>query len=505
MATVKRISVQNSRSSKRLRDDVVLRRLEKLKKMHRRLEVRNDVLTNVIRPSSSEESPSSSSQSNPAASTTERNLGTDRDKVRQVLRDMDWLEDYLKVEAIDPSHSINAVDYIHARAVGNQRIQRASYNKDYATKRIIQRGLMGEKLLTVDGTNKIFCAQWLSDRQVIIGTKCNQLKVLDVKDNKTVNIPTIQSSPKSYQPVSPCGIHAIEINAGQTMLATGGSNANDVAVYSLPSLDPIYIGERSHKDYIFDLAWLDEQLLVSASRDSSIALWKINPDNLQEAGCSSHFSTKPQCDTAVLKLVVTGADKIRQVMFNQQRMEIVAMSLNASIYAIDVYTMTVKESKSLTVYQENVCLEQSADYNVYAIGSKNAISMVDPRKLQQSDKITSNLNNSGIRSMRFNRDLLTIGTGNGQIMFYDMRNQKFLFPDTALEKFSDPTHRARTSMLVSAEGHVDRDFNYYEAYHLFPYHPAIYTHCFDVSGTKIFAAGGPLPACITGNYAAIWS
>lgn len=36
------------------------------------------------------------------------------------------------------------------------------------------------------------------------------------------------------------------------------------------------------------------------------------------------------------------------------------------------------------------------------------------------------------------------------------------------------------------------------------YVPAIYTHCYDESGTRIFTAGGPLPAPLIGNYAGIW-
>lgn len=36
------------------------------------------------------------------------------------------------------------------------------------------------------------------------------------------------------------------------------------------------------------------------------------------------------------------------------------------------------------------------------------------------------------------------------------------------------------------------------------YAPAIYTHCYDPSGTRLFTAGGPLPATLTGNYAGLW-
>ena len=37
------------------------------------------------------------------------------------------------------------------------------------------------------------------------------------------------------------------------------------------------------------------------------------------------------------------------------------------------------------------------------------------------------------------------------------------------------------------------------------YTPAIYTHCYDGSGTRLFAAGGPLAVERRGNYASIWS
>lgn len=33
---------------------------------------------------------------------------------------------------------------------------------------------------------------------------------------------------------------------------------------------------------------------------------------------------------------------------------------------------------------------------------------------------------------------------------------------------------------------------------------AIYSHCYDPSGTKLFTGGGPLTANLYGHYASIW-
>lgn len=115
-------------------------------------------------------------------------------------------------------------------------------------------------------------------------------------------------------------------------------------------------------------------------------------------------------------------------------------------------------------------------------------------------------------------------------MFYDVRAGKYL---------ESSINSARTVVLKASRGYVVRSIPHtqmcrlkrrkkkkqIEESHLmnnsisfslqFPeedvdglqhvkYVPAIYTHCYDSSGTRLFAAGGPLPATLVGNYAGIW-
>ena len=62
-----------------------------------------------------------------------------------------------------------------------------------------------------------------------------------------VHIPSLKSSRDSMAAQCPCGIHSITINPSRTLLATGADNTNDLAVYRLPTFDPVAVGEVSYK------------------------------------------------------------------------------------------------------------------------------------------------------------------------------------------------------------------------------------------------------------------
>jgi len=100
-------------------------------------------------------------------------------------------------------------------------------------------------------------------------------------------------------------------------------------------------------------------------------------------------------------------------------------------------------------------------------------------------------------------------------MFYDLKASKYM---------ESSLNQTRTVALKASKGWVVR-YSWFELYlylkhtseffqypdeefmdviQQIKYTPAIYTHCYDASGTRLFTAGGPLPANLYGNYAGLW-
>lgn len=66
--------------------------------------------------------------------------------------------------------------------------------------------------------------------------------VYNVKSHELDQIPSIKGRIDEAADQQ-SGIHSLKINPSRTLLATGAYNSNEIAVYRLPTLDPIVLAE----------------------------------------------------------------------------------------------------------------------------------------------------------------------------------------------------------------------------------------------------------------------
>lgn len=345
-----------------------------------------------------------------------------------------------------------------------------------------------EKELAFGEVDKIFAAEWLDETHIIVGTKCNKLIVQNIISRKTWEMPVLQSNSNMPFPEKNCGIHCISVNSNASTLATGAENPNSVGFYKLPSLEPICIGEF-HTDWLFSSAFVSDHVLATGSRDKCVAFWAV--DNESETDSSA------ACPVIKPVQVIEGnktLDRVRAMAYNPCLENLATIASNGFIHLWDVNNCTQVASNALPFLKENVCIAHEKSNLLYAVGSLSHVSLLETRSGRAVGSLCSNDQGAGVRSISFNDCIITIGTGYGSILFYDIRMNKML-------QGAD----GNTCHKKTGKGWLRRDDVYQEFFWDTECYPnAVYTHSYHPSTMKLLTAGGPLALGLYGNYAAYW-
>jgi DDB1- and CUL4-associated factor 12 len=83
-------------------------------------------------------------------------------------------------------------------------------------------------------------------------------------------------------------------------------------------------------------------------------------------------------------------------------------------------------TKSIVPLKENVCMSINEDCSVYAIGSTKHVQLIDCKSLDLIQNQLISNKDIAVRSLCFKNNILSIGTGIGTILFYDLRMRSFV-------------------------------------------------------------------------------
>lgn len=178
-------------------------------------------------------------------------------------------------------------------------------------------------------------------------------------------------------------------------------------------------------------------------------------------------------------------------------------------------------------------------HDMIAVGSLNHVLIIDPRKRDPGahvSTLTSPDREQGVRSICFQDNILSYGTGRGKIAFFDIRAEKYLYMNGTLDsevtgpgpgpgnsngtlptQFNGRLHELGAHMtehvpaptygqyIELGKGWLLEDFRFWAHFaNGSPVKNACYTHAWDQTGTRLFAAGGPLAYGLYGGYIGVW-
>ncbi|KAF9117055.1 DDB1- and CUL4-associated factor 12 [Mortierella sp. AM989] len=454
--------------------------------------------------------------------------------------------------------------------------------------------LISEREYCVDGYDKVFAATWISEEELLFGTKCNKIMLLNTRTDRQVSIARLDecllessesvlsrigdmaskvnssgdisprssatpykrplghstvnnishnlsnlefsnsqmernyrlfnqgrrsstpsfpsvagpspatntnNSPRNYfsSSLSPSmtsnsiGVRSLSVNPSRTLLAIGSGEPFRVTIYSLPELEPVGM-MYGHTDLVFSLTWISDTVLATGSRDGSMRVWSMESPVLSTLPSASSRGVQVRLPEITRKDDKT---RVRDLALNKKTGQLMTLSTDGFVKLWDrnsykqLYKMKLKQS------METVCLASSAEANLFAVGSSSYVSVIDPRAPKVVLEAESCEEGCGVRSLDFKSHIITTGDGYGRIGFYDVRAQHYL------DVFDDGETKRRFHDI--GPGSLDKDTIFAGSIAGMAIRNAVYVMAYDSTGTRLFAAGGPIQLGLSGSYAGLWS
>jgi len=116
------------------------------------------------------------------------------------------------------------------------------------------------------------------------------------------------------------------------LIATGGDNPADLAIMRTADHDykPVHtlIG---HRDWVFGAAWVTDRHVVTGSRDQSVSLWQVDPDDVALGDAPTVLNHDYYSKSMKRKF----EGKVREVKYDSSRGYVAALSTSCAVQLMD--------------------------------------------------------------------------------------------------------------------------------------------------------------------------
>ncbi|KAF9194911.1 hypothetical protein BGZ50_005544 [Haplosporangium sp. Z 11] len=302
--------------------------------------------------------------------------------------------------------------------------------------------------------------------------------------------PNTEAANSSTSTSTSSGIRSLSMNPSRTLLAIGAGVPFQVTIFSVPEFVPIGV-MYGHTDLVFSLTWVSDTVLVSGSRDGSMRVWTMG---------SPVITTLPSVSGPIqarLPVLTRTEDntKVRDLAYNNGTGQLMTLAAEGFVNLWDRESYTKIFKLKLARTSETVCVASNRDTNLFAVGSLANISIIDSRSSSivheaESCDIERDVR-WGVRSLDFKSHIITTGGGSGRIGYYDLRAQRYL------DGFENG--QSKTTFQEIGAGWMNRDTAYAVSLSGFMVRNAVYAMEYDSTGTRLFAAGGPLQLGLCGS------